>query len=75
VHFSYKRYLENRLRDAFGFGGAPMRLIFRERARIKLEPRREARARRAQPRKNRPSGGRGSTSTISGGAKRSRGSS
>jgi GTP-binding protein len=40
VHFSYKRYLENRLRDAFGFGGTPLRLIFRERERIELEPRR-----------------------------------
>ncbi|MEA2623512.1 MAG: GTPase [Chloroflexota bacterium] len=40
VHFSYKRYLENRLRDAFGFGGAPLRLIFRERSRVELETRR-----------------------------------
>ena len=29
VHFSYERYLENRLRDAFGFEGTPLRLIFR----------------------------------------------
>lgn len=43
VHFSYKRYLENRLREAFGFGGSPMRLIFRERSRVELEPRRQAR--------------------------------
>jgi GTP-binding protein len=40
VHFSYKRFLENRLRDAFGFEGAPLRLVFRERSRIELEPRR-----------------------------------
>jgi len=32
VHFSYQRFLENRLRDAFGFDGTPIRLIFRERA-------------------------------------------
>jgi GTPase len=32
VHFSYQRYLENQLRDAFGFLGSPMRLIFRERS-------------------------------------------
>jgi GTP-binding protein len=32
VHFSYERYLENRLRDAFGFLGTPIRLVFRERA-------------------------------------------
>jgi GTP-binding protein len=29
VHFSYRRYLENRLRDAFGFNGTAIRLIFR----------------------------------------------
>jgi GTP-binding protein len=31
-HFSYRRYLENRLRDAFGFAGTPIRLRFRARA-------------------------------------------
>jgi GTPase len=31
VHFSYKRYLENQLREAFGFEGTPIRLIFRTR--------------------------------------------
>lgn len=29
VHFSYRRYLENRLRQAFGFAGTPLRLIFK----------------------------------------------
>jgi GTP-binding protein len=28
VHFSYQRYLENKLRQAFGFDGTPIRLIF-----------------------------------------------
>jgi GTP-binding protein len=32
VHFSYRRYLENRLRDVFSFLGTPVRLVFRERA-------------------------------------------
>jgi len=32
VHFSYRRYLENRLRDAFGFAGTPIRLRFRARS-------------------------------------------
>jgi GTP-binding protein len=31
VHFSYQRYLENKLRQAFGFGGTPLRLIFKNR--------------------------------------------
>ncbi|MEG0077562.1 ribosome biogenesis GTPase Der [Anaerorhabdus sp.] len=29
MHFSYKRYLENRLREAFGFDGSPIRIIAR----------------------------------------------
>jgi GTP-binding protein len=29
VHFSYQRYLENRLRQAFGFAGTPIRLVFK----------------------------------------------
>ncbi len=31
VHFSYRRYLETQLRLAFGFGGTPVRLVFRKR--------------------------------------------
>jgi GTP-binding protein len=31
VHFTYKRYLENKLRERYGFLGAPLRLIFRNR--------------------------------------------
>jgi GTP-binding protein len=44
VHFSYRRYLENRLRDAFGFDGTPIRLVFRERSSVQLERRRTARS-------------------------------
>src|SRR5256885_13192388 len=29
VHFSYERFLENRLRAAFGFEGTAVRLVFR----------------------------------------------
>ena len=29
-HYSYLRYIENRLRDTFGFEGAPIKLIVRE---------------------------------------------
>jgi GTP-binding protein len=31
INFSYKRYLENQLRQAFGFNGTPLRLIFKTR--------------------------------------------
>ncbi|HYU49070.1 MAG TPA: ribosome biogenesis GTPase Der [Candidatus Limnocylindria bacterium] len=44
VHFSYRRYLENRLRDEFGFLGTPIRLIFRDRSAIKLPRRKRSRA-------------------------------
>ncbi|MFQ6122763.1 MAG: ribosome biogenesis GTPase Der, partial [Dehalococcoidales bacterium] len=31
VHFSYRRYLENKLRQSFGFVGTPLRLFFKTR--------------------------------------------
>ena len=31
IHFSYRRYLENKLRQSFGFTGTPLRLIFKTR--------------------------------------------
>jgi GTP-binding protein len=31
IHFSYRRYLENELREAFGFEGTPLRISFRDR--------------------------------------------
>ncbi len=31
MHFSYVRYLENKIREAFGFNGTPLRFIIRER--------------------------------------------
>jgi GTP-binding protein len=31
MHFSYKRYLTNRLRDAFSFTGTPIKLVLRKR--------------------------------------------
>jgi GTP-binding protein len=33
VHFSYRRYLENKLRQGFGFRGVPLKLIFTKAAR------------------------------------------
>jgi len=31
LHFSYQRYLENKLRQSFGFSGTPIRLVFKAR--------------------------------------------
>lgn len=31
MHFSYSRYLENKIREAFGFGGTALRFLVRER--------------------------------------------
>ncbi|MDF1616372.1 ribosome biogenesis GTPase Der [Petrocella sp. FN5] len=31
AHFSYIRYIENKLRDAFGFKGTPLKMLIRER--------------------------------------------
>lgn len=31
IHFSYRRYIENELREAFGFAGTPLRISFRSR--------------------------------------------
>jgi len=39
VHFSYRRYLENQVRQAFGFDGTPVRFVFRDRSRVELEKR------------------------------------
>ena len=31
IHFSYARYMENQLRENFGFSGTPIRLLWRKR--------------------------------------------
>ncbi|NWF77790.1 MAG: ribosome biogenesis GTPase Der [Chloroflexi bacterium] len=43
VHFSYQRYLENKLRQSFGFRGIPLKLIFTKAAR-KINKKIEVRA-------------------------------
>jgi len=35
VHFSYRRHLENRIRQLFGFRGTPVRLVFKSRRKEK----------------------------------------
>ena len=37
LHFSYRRYLENRLRDSFDFAGTAIRLVFRRRSEDRFE--------------------------------------
>jgi GTP-binding protein len=71
VHFSYRRFLENRLRDEFGFLGTPIRLVFRERATIR-EPRRGGRGPRRAGGKARgaAASGSGAAASGSGAAKR-----
>jgi len=42
IHFSYRRYLENRLRAEFGFDGTPVKLVFRNRESVRLPRRRRS---------------------------------
>ena len=44
IHFSYRRYLENQLRGAFGFHGTPIKLIFRDRVSARPPRRRGTRS-------------------------------
>jgi GTP-binding protein len=39
LHFSYERFLVNRLRESFGFEGTPIRLMVRRRERKSRGPR------------------------------------
>jgi GTP-binding protein len=39
VHFTYKRFLENRFRMAYGFLGTPIRLVFKSRKKAELKKR------------------------------------
>ncbi|HEU5437955.1 MAG TPA: ribosome biogenesis GTPase Der [Ktedonobacterales bacterium] len=59
LHFSYERYLENQLRQAFGFEGTAIRLQFRARPKEEREERPHTKPRRVGQR--RPSTRRGSS--------------
>lgn len=36
VHFSYKRYIENKLRETYAFEGTPINIYFRQRTKVEL---------------------------------------
>ena len=59
VHFSYRRYLENQLRESFGYDGTPIKLVFRDRTSVKLPRKR----RNPASRNGKPSGARPSSPT------------
>ncbi len=69
VHFSYRRYLENRLRDALGFDGTPIRLVFRDRSAVKLPRRKTKRTTKRGPTGVRPTGVRPAGAKPSGAAR------
>jgi GTP-binding protein len=54
IHFSYRRYLENRIREVLGFRGVPVRLVFRDRGAER--PKRSRPAARARARAGASSG-------------------
>jgi GTP-binding protein len=65
IHFSYRRYLENQLRESFGFDGTPIKLVFRDRTSVKL-PRKRPTARSGGGGRVGGGPGRGSGSRSSG---------
>lgn len=46
LHFSYKRYLENRLRETYDFEGTPIRLYFRNKAKVEIRTNRTIQVRK-----------------------------
>jgi GTP-binding protein len=57
IHFSYRRYLENRIRDVLGFHGAPIKLVFRNRGTERPRRTRPAAKARAALASGRPGAG------------------
>jgi GTP-binding protein len=72
IHFSYRRYLENQLREALGFIGTPIRLVFRERSAAQVERRARRNRGAAAKRPAAASGGRGGRPGRPGGRASSR---
>lgn len=48
IHFSYKRFMENRLREVFDFAGSPLRLVLKKRQGKSLEDYRADKSARGQ---------------------------
>ena len=48
IHFSYKRFLENRLREVFDFAGSPLRLVLKKRQGRSLEEHRAGKSAQGQ---------------------------
>lgn len=63
LHFSYERFLENRLREAFGFDGTPIRIQIRGRAEQRGGDRRKTAGERAPERRSPVRKGPGSRTT------------
>src|SRR6185503_20126958 len=68
-HFSYVRFLENQIRDEFGFMGTPIRVQVRARRRRGAEAEEEAKKR---PGRSKTSTGAGAKKGAAGGVKRTR---
>jgi GTP-binding protein len=61
IHFSYRRYLENQLREEFGFAGTPIKLVFRDRESVRLPRRKSTRSAGRSPVSKAPSARRPAT--------------
>lgn len=71
LHFSYVRYLENRLREQFGFQGVPLRLSIQKKQKDEEGPSETAKVRKILDVGEGLKPGRKATSKVSGGPRRS----
>jgi len=53
IHFSYERFLVNRLREDFGFEGTPIKVFYRKRSKRNLAPPEDSSPVSKKPKKNR----------------------
>ncbi len=50
IHWGYERYLENRIRERYGFSGTPLKIVFRSREEQEEKPKKRVTAGRAKGR-------------------------